>query len=427
MFNLSILLIQIAVILVTSRVFGVVFKKIHQPQVIGEMVAGIMLGPSLLGWFAPGIFAALFPSSSLDFINALSQVGLVVFMFLVGLELDLTVMRKRGHSAIAISHTSIIVPFLLGASLAVFLYPRLSTASVPFTNFALFLGVSMSITAFPVLARILSEGKMIRTSVGSVAMAAAAVDDATAWTILAGVVLLVGASATALPLWAIILGAVAYALFMLFLGRRWLKRIGMNNNSDGKISQNQLGLILLLVLCSALVTESLGIHPLFGAFLLGVVMPKDSSLVQALKGKLEDIVIVLLLPLYFAYTGLRTSVGLISGPALFYFGLILLVAIVGKFCGAFLASRLSGMSWREAGSIGVLMNTRGMVELVALNIGLDIGVISPLVFTLLVLMAIITTLMTTPVLDWIYPRGLREKGSQVMREEPTEVGALRNM
>jgi Kef-type K+ transport system membrane component KefB len=417
MFVLSILLIQIAVILVAARGLGFVFGRFHQPQVIGEMLAGIMLGPSLLGWLTPGTFTALFPSSSLDFINAMSQIGLVVFMFLVGLELDLEVIRKRGHSAVVISHTSIIVPFVLGALLAIFLYSKLSIAGVSFTGFALFLGVSMSITAFPVLARILSEGQMIRTSVGSVAMAAAAVDDATAWTILAGVVLVIGASTTNLPLWAIILGAVAYALFMIFLGSRWLKRIGVNNNSEGTISQNQLGLILLLVLCSALVTEGLGIHPLFGAFLLGVVMPKGASLVKALKGRLEDLVVVLLLPLYFAYTGLRTSVGLISGPALFYFGLILLVAVVGKFCGAFFASRLTGMSWRESGSIGVLMNTRGMVELVALNIGLDIGVISRLVFTLLVLMAIITTLMTTPILDWIYPHKLRVIQSIVEEEK----------
>jgi Kef-type K+ transport system membrane component KefB len=218
MFDLSILLIQIAVILLTARVVGWIFRRFHQPQVIGEMLAGIMLGPSLLGWLAPGTFAALFPSSSLDFINALSQIGLIVFIFLMGLELDLKVMRKRGHSAVVISHSSIIVPFLLGMLLAFLLYPRLSTASVPFTNFALFLGVSMSITAFPVLARILNERNMIHTSVGTLAMAAAAVDDATAWTILAGVVLLVGASATTLPFWAILLGAVGYAFFMLFLG-----------------------------------------------------------------------------------------------------------------------------------------------------------------------------------------------------------------
>jgi len=414
MFNLSILLIQIAVILVTARAVGWVFGRIHQPQVVGEMVAGIMLGPSLLGWIAPEIFRTLFPVSSLDFINALSQVGLVVFMFLVGLELDPKVIEKNRHSAVVISHVSIIVPFLSGTVLAIFLYPRLSPASVPFTNFALFIGVSMSITAFPVLARILTDTKMVRTRVGTMTMAAAAVDDVTAWIILAGVVLLVRANSTALPFWATLLGAVVFALFMLFIGRRLLKRLGTSEDSDGRISQNQLAIVLLLVLASALVTEGLGIHPLFGAFFLGVVMPKDLVFVRELKTKLEDIVIVLLVPLFFAFTGLRTTVGLISGPdSLLYFGLILLIAIGGKFGGASLASRLSGMSWRESGSIGVLMNTRGLVELVALNIGLDIGVISPLVFTLMVFMALITTFMTTPFLEWIYPPRTRLEDPRV--------------
>lgn len=402
MLILSILLVQIAVILVASRLVGMCFKKIHQPQVVGEMVAGIMLGPSLLGWISPGIFGALFPTSSLDFVNALSQIGLVVFMFLVGLELSPKIMEKVRHKAVVISHVSIIVPFILGTLLAIFLYPRLSGANVPFMHFALFIGVSMSITAFPVLARILTESGMIHTSAGTATMAAAAVDDVTAWCILAGVVLLVSARANALPIWVTPLGAVAYALFMVFIGRRWLRKLGSMGNSDNEVSQNLLGLILLLVLISGLATEILGIHPLFGAFLLGAVMPKDVAFVQELKRKLEDVVVVLLLPLYFAYTGLRTSVGLISGPTLVYFGLILLVAVTGKFCGAFFASKLSGMSWREAGAIGILMNTRGMVELVALNIGLDIGVISRLVFTLLVLMAIITTLMTTPILELLY-------------------------
>ena len=418
MFNLSILLIQIAVILMTARAVGWIFGKFHQPKVIGEMAAGIMLGPSLLGWIAPGIFETLFPASSLDFINALSQVGLVVFMFLVGLELNPKVIEKNGRSAIVISHVSIIVPFLSGTLLAIFLYPKLSLATVPFTNFALFIGVSMSITAFPVLARILTETKMVRTRVGTVTMAAAAVDDVTAWIILAGVVLLVRANTTGLPFWATLIGAAVFALFMLFIGRRLLKRLGTGNNSDTGISQNQLALVLILVLASALVTEGLGIHPLFGAFFLGVVMPKDFTFVQELRTKLEDIVIVLLLPLFFAFTGLRTTVGLISGPdSLFYFGLILLVAIGGKFGGAFLASRVSGMSWREAGSIGVLMNTRGLVELVALNIGLDVGVISPLVFTLMVFMALITSFMTTPVLEWIYPPRMRVENSRASVNE----------
>jgi Kef-type K+ transport system membrane component KefB len=420
MFSLSILLIQIAVILITARVVGWIFKRLHQPQVVGEMVAGIMLGPSFLGSLAPGAFAALFPSWSLDFINALSQIGLVVFMFLVGLEVSPKLMRRHGHSAIAISHTSIIVPFLLGTLIAIFLYPKLSAATVPFTNFALFIGVSMSITAFPVLARILTDREMVHTSVGTVTIASAAVDDVTAWCILAAVVLVVGAVATPLPFWVTPIGACAYAVFMVFVGRRWLEKLG-THNKPGELSQNQLAIILLMVLASALVTETLGIHPLFGAFLLGAVMPKDSSFIGELNKKLEDIVVVLLVPLYFVFTGLRTSVGLISGPdTLIYFGLIMLVAIGGKFFGAFLASRLSGMSWREAGAIGVLMNTRGMVELVALNIGLDIGVISPLVFTLLVFMAVITTIMTTPILEWVYPVGMRGDRTRSMDRDFTK-------
>jgi len=404
MLILSILLLQIAVILGVSRALGVCFEKIHQPQVVGEMIAGVALGPSLLGMLAPGVFNAIFPSSTLDYVNALSQVGLVVFMFLVGLELSPTVMGKVRHEAIVISHTSIIVPFALGTLLAVFLYKRVSDPKIAFLHFALFIGVSMSITAFPVLARILTETRILSTPVGTVTMAAAAVDDATAWTILAGVVLVVSASVSSLPFWVIPFGAVIYALFMVFIGRRWLKILEARAVTDGNLSQNWLSLILLLVVISALVTESLGIHPLFGAFLLGVIMPKGIAFVQDLKKRLEDLVVVLLLPLYFAYTGLRTSVGLITAPeTLFFFGLILVVAISGKFCGACFASKITGMTWREASAVGVLMNTRGMVELVALNIGLDIGVISPLMFTLLVLMAILTTVMTTPLLELVHP------------------------
>jgi len=406
MFVLSILLIQIAVILVVARALGWVFERLHQQQVIGEMIAGLVLGPSLLGWLSPGIFNAVFPSWSLDFINALSQIGLIVFMFLVGLELSPDLLRKRGHSAIVISHTSIIVPFLLGSFLAVFLYSKLSPSNVPFTSFVLFFAVSMSITAFPVLARMLTDRDMLGTSVGAVALAAAAVDDVTAWCILAGVVLLVSATASILPFWVTPLGACVYAVFMVFVGSRWLQRLCPQNEPELNLPQRKFALIMFLVVASALVTESLGLHPMFGAFLMGAVMPKDSSFIFELKNRLEDIVVVLLLPLYFAFTGLRTSVGLISGPTLLlYFGLIMLVAIGGKFCGAFFASRLTGMQWRESGSIGVLMNTRGMVELVALNIGLDIGVISRLVFSMLVLMAVITTCMTIPLLDLLFPVG----------------------
>jgi len=406
MLDLAVLLVQLIVILGVCRGAGWVFRRFHQPQVIGEMIVGIVLGPSLLGWVAPGIFTTLFPPSSLDTLNALSQVGLLVFMFLAGLELSPGLVRRLGRPAVLVSAWGIVFPFILGTLLAVYLYPRVSAASVPANQFVLFIGVSMSITAFPILARILTDTGMIRSSVGAVAIAAAAADDVSAWIILAGVVLLVRASEASLPLLTIIVGFLAYVLFMFFIGRRCLRKLV---EDDGRISQAQLAVILLLVLISGLATDLLQTHALIGAFLLGVVMPKDSSFVMQLKGKLEDFVVVLLVPLYFAFTGLRTNLGLMTGPeALFYFGLILIFAVVGKFGGAFFASKLSGMPWREAASVGVIMNTRGMIELVALNIGLDIGVISPLLFTAMVSMSIITTFMTSPIVEILYPRSLYE-------------------
>jgi K+:H+ antiporter len=406
--HLATLLIQVSVILLTARIAGWLFRKLGQPQVMGEMVAGILLGPSLLSWLAPEIFVVLFPPGSLGFLNSLSQIGLLLFMFLVGTELDPEILRGRKHAAVVTSHVSIIVPFFIGTLLALYLYPRLSDNGVAFTHFALFLGTAMSITAFPVLARILTERNMIRSHVGAVTMACAAVDDVTAWCILAGVVMLVRASSVALPLWLTITGTALYVGLMLTLIRRALRKLEVIYLEREVLSQDLLSVILLLVLASAWVTERLGIHALFGAFLMGVVMPKEQKLVHAVREKLEGLAVVLLLPLYFAFTGLRTSVGLLSGGDMwFYCGLIMIAAIVGKFGGATLSARLTGMPWREAGAIGVLMNTRGLMELVILNIGLDIGVISPALFTMMVLMALGTTFMTMPLLGLIYPTQLR--------------------
>ena len=408
-FSLAILLFQIGVILIAARIVGWLFRQMHQPQVVGEMTAGIMLGPSLLGWVAPVFSATVFPAASLSFLNALSQIGLVVFMFLVGLELEPKMMRGRGHTAVVTSHVSILAPFILGSALTLYLYPRLSSANVPFSSFALFMGVSMSITAFPVLARILTEHRMLGTPVGALTIACAAVDDVTAWCILAGVVLIIRGAASTMPFWAMLLGTAAYACAMIFGARLWLRKLSTIYHRRGEVTQDLLGGILLLALASALITERLGIHALFGAFLLGAVMPKEKAFVEALKGKLEHLTVVLLLPLFFAFTGLRTNIGALHSSEMWgYLGLVLLVAIFGKLGGSMLASRLTGLSWREAGTVGVLMNTRGLVELVALNIGLEIGVISPALFTIMVLMALITTFMTTPALHWVYPARLRQ-------------------
>ena len=419
--DLLTLILQIAVILAAVRVTGLIFRLIKQPQVIGELVAGILLGPSLLGWIAPGVSAYLFPPESLGFISAISQLGLLVFMFLVGLELDPKLLRDRGHAAVVTSHASIIVPFLLGSALCLFLYPRLSDSSVSFIHFALFMGVAMSITAFPVLARILTERKLLGTRVGAVTITCAAVDDVTAWCILAGVVLLVRAGEAGVPFWLTIVGSAAFVTLMLLAARPLLRRLSDHFKARGTLTQGTLAIVLLVVLASAWTTEWLGIHALFGAFLAGAVMPKNSGFVKALTRRLEDVTVVLLLPLYFAFTGLRTSIGLISGVDLwFYCALIILVAVVGKFGGSMLAARATGMPWREASALGVLMNTRGLVELVVLNVGLDIGVLSPTLFAMMVLMALVTTFMTSPLLEIIYPaRLIREETALPSEAQPT--------
>ncbi len=402
--DLLLLLVQIAVVVVAARLVGRLFRRIHQPQVVGEMVAGILLGPSLLGWVAPDLSAALFPPASLGFLNSISQVGLLVFMFLVGLELDPKLLRERGDTAVVTSHVSIVAPFVLGAVLATWLYPRLSHDGVTFTGFALFMGAAMSVTAFPVLARILTEKNLLRTRVGAVTLACAAVDDVTAWSILAAVVVIVRAGDAALPLWGTLGGSALFVVVMMVAVRPALRRLGDRFRRSGGLSHDALAGVLLLALLSALATEWLGVHALFGAFLAGAVMPKDSAFVRALTGKLEDVTVVLLLPLFFAFTGLRTSVGLVSGGEMWAIcALIVAVAVAGKFGGSTLAARATGMPWREAGALGVLMNTRGLMELVILNVGLDIGVISPTLFTMMVIMALVTTFMTTPLLDWIFP------------------------
>ncbi|HSO74625.1 MAG TPA: cation:proton antiporter [Blastocatellia bacterium] len=409
MASFKLLVLQVGTILIVARSVGWLFGKLHQPRVVGEMVAGILLGPSLLGWLAPNISSALFPADSLGHLNSLSQIGLLLFMFLVGLELDLTHLRELGRAAVITSQVSIIAPFVLGSLFAVFLYPRLSDQSVSLTGFVLFMGAAMSVTAFPVLARILTERNMLRTRVGSVAITCAAVDDVTAWCILAGITVIVRASSLQLPVWMMLGGLVAFVLVMLLVVRRGLRKLLALYESRGSLTQDLIAIILLIALASGWITESLGIHALFGAFLAGIVMPKHPGLTRELSQKLEAIVVVLLLPLYFALTGLRSSFFLITGPDMwFYSGAIIVLAVAGKLGGSLFSARLNGMTWRESAAVGVLMNTRGLVELVILNIGLDLGILSPALFSIMVLMALVTTLMTTPLLAWIYPKGITD-------------------
>ena len=404
MVSFKLLILQIGTILIVARLVGWLFGKLHQPRVVGEMLAGILLGPSLLGWLAPNISSSLFPPDSLGHLNSLSQVGLLIFMFLVGLELDLGHLRELGRAAVMTSQVSIIVPFILGSAFAVYLYPRLSDTSVSFTGFALFMGAAMSVTAFPVLARILTERNMLRTRVGSVAIACAAVDDVTAWCILAGIVVIVRASSLELPVWLTVSGLAIFVLLMGLVVRPVLRRLEMVYEKRGNLTQDLIAIILLVVLASGWITETLGVHALFGAFLAGVVMPRHSELSRELSQKFEALIVVLLLPIYFALTGLRSSIFLITGAKMWlYCAVIIVLAIVGKLGGSMLSARLNGMTWRESAAVGILMNTRGLVELVILNIGLELGILSPALFSIMVLMALVTTLMTTPLLRWVYP------------------------
>lgn len=407
--NLAWLLLSVAVLVACARVAGMVARALGQPQVVGEMAMGIALGPSLLGWAAPAVSATLFPPGNHAHLNTLSQLGLLLFMFLVGLEFDLKRLRHLGHTAVLASHASITLPMLLGVLLALYLYPRLSNAGVQFHEFALFMGTAMSVTAFPVLARILRERKLHDTPIGTVAIACAAVDDVTAWCLLAGIVALVRASAHAVPVPYMLAGLAAFVLAVTVLRRWGLGLFLASYTRRGRLSEDTVALLLTLVMLASVTTEWLGLHLLFGAFFVGVMLPKTDAFVEAITERFELVATTLLLPIFFAYTGLRTEIGLVAGAQMwFYCGLILVLAIVGKLFGSAMAAWISGLPGRDATALGVLMNTRGLMELVVLNLGLDLGIISPALFSMLVVMALVTTFMTTPLLMRLYPEGVRK-------------------
>lgn len=395
------LLLQIAAILLVGRFLTRLMRRLGQPAVIAEIVAGIALGPSLLGWIWPAGMAALFPAESMAGLGLVSQLGLVFFMFLVGLEFDPRLLQGQLRASVLISNAGILVPFLLGALLAVPLHPLLAPEGVGLVPFLLFLGTAMSVTAFPVLARILTERRLIRTRVGAVALASAAVDDVSAWCLLA---LVVGIASSGGVAAAAVTTAIAllYSAFVWFGVRPMLARVGPRQGQA--ISTEVIGLVMLLVVLSAATTEWIGIHALFGAFLVGAAMPRAAGLSAVLADKLEDFVTVVLLPLFFAYSGLRTQIGLLSDAEDWALcAAIVAVATLGKFGGTSLAGRLSGLDWRDASALGVLMNTRGLMELVVLNVGLDLGVISPRLFAMMVIMALVTTWVTSPLLARLYP------------------------
>lgn len=398
---LAMLLIQIISIIIVARIFGWFFRRIGQPSVIGEMVAGIVLGPSLLGLYFPEFSQSLFPAESLGNLQFLSQIGLILFMFVIGMELDINALKNKANDAVVISHASIIFPFALGSTLAYFVYAEFAPEGVGFLSFALFMGIAMSITAFPVLARIVQERGIHKTKLGTIVITCAAADDITAWCILAIVIAIVKAGSFVSSLYIVAL-AVGYVFLMLKVVRPFLKRVAELKSDSTGVSRPIVAIFLLTLILSAYATEVIGIHALFGAFMAGAIMPEVANFRTIIIDKVEDVAVVLLLPLFFVFTGLRTQIGLINDPYLWKLtGLIIVVAVVGKFVGSALAAKFVGQNLRDSLTIGALMNTRGLMELVVLNIGYDLGVLTAEVFTMMVIMALVTTFMTGPALDLI--------------------------
>ncbi|HEX5242908.1 MAG TPA: cation:proton antiporter [Tepidisphaeraceae bacterium] len=436
---IEILLIQIAVILALSRVMGMLMRQINQPQVVGEMIAGILLGPSLLGLIHHGTWMnALFPRSSLGNLDVLSQMGVMLFMFLVGLELDPKLLRGQGKAALVTGTVGIVIPFVLGGSLAIALLhtqPQVTGNVASPLVLCLFMGAAMSITAFPVLARILTERNLHKTRTGVLALTCAAMDDIMGWCILAFVLAIAqfkgfgnqahhgSAFRTAMMTVGL---AAAYLLVMVFIVRKFLGRLQAIFDTLGYLTQGVMAIIFLILIGSSLATDAIGIHQIFGAFMFGAVMPKEGAFIKHLTEKVEDFTVLFLLPLFFAYTGLRTELGLLGSPQLWIIcSIIVLTAVVGKFGGVTLAARFYGINWRQSGLLGVLMNTRGLMELIILNIGLTFHVLSPSLFAMMVVMALATTFMTTPFMRMLYsPARQKREMDEAAREEAAKVPGI---
>jgi Kef-type K+ transport system membrane component KefB len=394
------------VVMLVARLFGTIAVKLSQPRVMGEVVAGIALGPTILGWISPSLQATLFPSDILPAFGIAANLGLIFYMFMVGLEIDVSQLKGRIGQAAAISNTSVALPMMLGIAVALPLYPVVGPDK-NFTAFALFMGVAMSITAFPVLARILVERRMLKRPVGALTLACAAIDDVTAWFLIAIATAVATAGGSGSEVIKTVALAVAFCLVMALLLRPLLARVSKAYDEAGRVPGAWVAAIFAGVLLSAFVTEEIGIAVIFGGFIAGMIMPRHAGLTEDVTRRMEDFVVVLLLPMFFAYTGLKTNVGLLDRPALWWItGVLILVAIVGKFVGAAVAARLTGFNWRASAVIGTLMNTRGLTELIVLNLALEKGVISDGLFAALVLMALVTTFMAGPLLKLFDPTNI---------------------
>lgn len=398
---LAVFILQIVLIILASQLCAFLLKKIGQPAVMGEIIAGILLGPSLLGKLSPEISAFIFPPSSLGNLHLLSQIGLILFMFVIGMELDMDIIRKKASATVFISLAGIILPYCLGIWIAYYLYPSFGINNIPFYAFALFMGIAMSITAFPVLARVTQERSLMGTRLGNISLSAAAFGDIIAWCLLAFVIAIARAGSFSSSIYTIV-AVIAYIIVMLFVMRPLLKRLGSRKAAGRVVDRSTIAIAFIVLLLSAYCCEIIGVHALFGAFFAGVIMPDELDFRKGLIGKIEDVALVLLLPLFFVFTGLRTQIGLLTDTSLLLTCLLITVlAIAGKMGGSIIAARIAGENMKDSLAIGALMNTRGLVELVVLNIGYDLGIFSAPMFTILVVMALATTLMTSPLLDLI--------------------------
>lgn len=422
---LAILLLQIIVILLVTRTLLSFTSRFGQPVVITEIIAGIVLGPSLFGLLLPGVSAYLFPPESLGNLHVLSQVGLVLFMFILGMELDIRVLRTQARTAILVSNVGIVVPLLMGMALAYFLYTDYAQNGATFPGFALLLGISLSITAFPVLAKIVQERGLFKSPLGAITMTSAGAIDIAAWCMLAAVVAMIKAGGFIDAAGPVAMGIV-YVAFMLTVIKPLMKKLGSVYASKEIFNKRVVGLILLVLLGSTYVAEIIGIHALFGAFLAGVIMPHNLSFKKIITEKFEDISLVLLLPLFFIFTGLRTDLALLNSVSHWLaFVAVMMVAMLSKFGAISLSARLSGQSLKDSLSLGMLLNTRGLMEVVVINIGYELGIFSAEIFTMLVLMTIATTAMTTPALNYIERAFKREDfGARVLSRIRTSFKVL---
>ncbi len=415
--------LELSAILVACRVVGLAAQRLGQPQVVGEMIAGVVLGPSLLGRVAPDIQHHLFPPGPANVVlYTAAQIGLVLYMFLIGLNFDVNLIKHRIGTAVAVSAAGIITPLALGALIAA---PLLTSGiyfdkSVTLLMAMMFLGASIATTAFPMLARIIYERGLSGTPLGTLALACGATDDALSWCILATVLAIhrgsVAVAATA------IIGGILYTLLLMTIGRRLLRRLGTAAERENTVTAPMLSTVLILLMACAWFTDAVGIYAIFGAFILGVAMP-SGFFAQRLTASLEPLVVSFLLPLFFVYSGLNTQIGLLNTPKLWAVTLgILAISVVGKGIACTLAARLRKVSFRESVALGSLMNARGLIELILLNIGLQAGIITPTLFSILVLVAIVTTLMATPVFQWIYGRHRKRPENDV--PESVREGAI---